>query len=244
MQTVIEFWQFIIAWYNVPFTLSLVAFLGLSGLQFIGLGGEQELDVEADVDVDLDMDLAAEADIDVDVEPDINLNVDVDTDGEVAFEGGSTLTALINFLGVGKVPLTIILLLLLGSFGFTGWVLNNIILSIFSTYLSLAIGPIFLMAIAVSVVTTGYMGQTLGRLLPSKSTSATSYKQLVGQQGEVVSHVVNESFGQVRVRDRGGNIMTVYAVIDPGKPPLKQNDKAVLLEYVQKDRMFVVVAAD
>lgn len=236
MQTVIEFWQFIIAWYNVPFTLSLVAFLGLSGLQFIGLGGEQELDIEADVDLDVDLD--------VDMDLDADIDVDAEVDGDVDVDGGPPLGAFVGFLGVGKVPLTIILLLLLGSFGFTGWVLNNIILSIFSSYLSLAVGPVILIACAVSVVTTGYMGQTLGRLIPSKSTSATSYKQLVGQQGEVISHVVNESFGQVRVRDRGGNIMTVYAVIDPGKPPLKQDDKAILLEYVEKERVFVVVAAD
>ncbi len=218
MQTITDFGQFIIAWYNVPFSLSLLLFVGLAGLQLLGFSGEQDFDVDVNADVD------ADADVDTDVEA-----------------GDSLLGNVTEFMGIGQVPLTVILLILTGTFGFGGWVLNNLVLSLFSDYPSLLIIGVIPVAFVIGIVATSTLGRTLGRLLPAKATSATSYKQLVGQQGQVVSHVVNEQYGQVRVYDLGGNPMTVYAVVDPGKESLTRDQKVVLVEYLEKDGMFVVV---
>jgi hypothetical protein len=67
MQPLIELWTFATAWYNLPFTLALLAFLTLSALQFIGLGEDQDTDHDLDLDVDHDLDLEHEADLDHDL---------------------------------------------------------------------------------------------------------------------------------------------------------------------------------
>jgi len=225
-----EFISFVFAWYNLPFTLALLLFLGLSALQFLGLGGEQDADIDADLDVDLDV----EADVDLDADIEADTDIDTDTNGLPFF------TALMGFLGVGKVPLTIILLLLLGGFGFAGWITNNILLNIFSSYPSWGIIPAILIGIVIGIVISSQIGGLLGKALPSKSTTATSLKRLVGTRGRVVSPQINDKYGQVKVTDKGSTLITVFAVTDPGKTPIK-NDKTVLLvEYDEERKLFIV----
>jgi hypothetical protein len=40
----VDLWTFATAWYNIPFTLALLAFLGLSTLQFLGLEHDHDAD--------------------------------------------------------------------------------------------------------------------------------------------------------------------------------------------------------
>jgi len=66
MNTLNDVWLFITAWYNLPFTLALLAFLGLSFLQLIGFDQDPEADVDLDYDADVDVDMEADIETDVD----------------------------------------------------------------------------------------------------------------------------------------------------------------------------------
>ena len=68
MKSLLQIWQFLWAWYNLPFSISILFFLGLSGLQFVGLGQEHE----ADQDLELDQDLDLEQDLDINPELDLD----------------------------------------------------------------------------------------------------------------------------------------------------------------------------
>ena len=99
--------------YVIPFGLALV-YLGVyavSGLTF----GE---DLEIDHDVDLDHDV----DVDHDVE------VDADADGETEVGGGSSsaFMAALGWLGVGRIPLSLVLMVLLLTWGGIGFAVNQI----------------------------------------------------------------------------------------------------------------------
>ena len=62
--------SFLFAWYNLPFTVLLIACIVLAVFQLMGLGGdhdsEGEAGVEHDADLDHDVDLDHGADLDHD----------------------------------------------------------------------------------------------------------------------------------------------------------------------------------
>jgi len=220
MNTLNDVWLFITAWYNLPFTLALLAFLGLSFLQLIGF----DQDPEADVDLDYD------ADVDVDMEADIETDVD-DLLG---------WAELLQFLGVGRIPVTMVLLLFLGGLGISGWVLNGLVLNIFSSYPNRAIIPISVASIFIGVWVTSRTARFVGRVVPTFSTTATPVKRLVSRKGWISSPQIDESYGQVKVRDAGGTLITVFAIVDPGHPSLAYGTEVFLVEYDSARKLFIV----
>lgn len=126
MQELSDLWTFVTAWYNLPFSLALLLFLGLSALQFIGLDQDHDADVDADADLDLDHDL--DIDHDADLDHDLDHDVDHDLTGAPGWLGA------LKFLGVGQAPVTMILLLLVGSFGLLGWIANWLLLGVVPAY--------------------------------------------------------------------------------------------------------------
>jgi hypothetical protein len=67
---------------------------------------------------------------------------------------------------------------------------------------------------------------------------------LVGRRGRVSSGHVDQAYGQVKVRDPGGTLITVFAVVDPGKPSIACDSEVYLVEYDPVKKVFVVVPAD
>jgi len=276
VQALSELWTFATAWYNLPFTLALLAFLGLSAVQFIGLEQSHETDADAHVDVDhdasVDHDIAVDHDVSVehdadlghDMDHDITHDVEHDVDHDVEHDaahdtghdagGAPAWTSALRFLGVGQAPLTMVLLVLLGGFGIIGWVLNALILSVSPTYLKFSWLPAWLAWLPFIVVLTvdaglgawftSKMARFIGRAVPAFSSTATSAKRLVTRRGRVVSPQVDEKYGQVKVRDPGGTLITVFAVVDPGKPSIQRDTQVILVEYDSKKKMYIVVPSD
>jgi membrane protein implicated in regulation of membrane protease activity len=280
VQALTELWTFATAWYNLPFTLALLAFLGLSAVQFIGL--EQDHDADADAHVDLDHDVSLDHDLDVDHDLDLDHDLDVDHDVSVDHDadlghdldhdvdhdidhdmghdvghdagGAPAWTGVLRFLGVGQAPLTMVLLVLLGGFGMLGWMANALILSVSPTYLRFnwlpawTSGVLFALVLAVDLFIGGWftsrVAGLIGRAVPAFASTATSVKRLVSRRGHVVSPQVDEKYGQVKVRDPGGTLITVFAVVDPGKLPIPRDAEVVLVEYDEAKKVFVVVPSD
>ncbi len=244
MESISELWQFVTAWYNWPFSLALLCFLGLAGLQFLGLGQEQDFDADTDVDLDIDADVDIDVDADVDMDADADLDADHDMDMDHTVDALPGWTVLLSFLGVGQAPLTMVLLILLGTFGFLGWFLNSLIVSNLSFYPPLAILPIFGVALFGGGLTASRTARFIGRAVPALSTTATSMKNLVSRQGRVVSAQVDQQYGQVKVRDKGGTLITVFAVVDSGESPIERDTEVFLVEYNKAKKVFFVVPAE
>ncbi len=210
--------MFALTGYNLPFTLALFAFLCLSFVQLVGL--------DQDPDTDLDLDL------DTDLEPEWTIN---DLVG---------ITQLPQFLGMGRIPTTMILLLLLLGFGVTGWLGNSLLLMTFANYPEWGI----LVVLAVAIITTSWftagMARLMGHAVPAFTSTATSVQTLVCRQGWVSSQHVDESYGQVKVRDAAGTLHTVFAIIDPGHLPIDHNIKVFLVEYDSVRKLFIVEPVD
>lgn len=214
---------FLLAWYNLPFTAALGCCLLLALIQLASGFGDNDADADADVDADVDAELDADAD------------VDADADGH-AHSGGSILAA----LGVGQVPLMILLMALLGSLGALGLLANALLGGLLSLPPEALFLPVLIGALILALPLTRLISSGLARLTPRSST-AVSFEQLVGRAGVVVSPNVSASYGRVVVRDSHGSLHTVFAVIERGEP-IPEHAEVALLAYDAGQRRFVVRA--
>jgi membrane protein implicated in regulation of membrane protease activity len=240
-----ETWSFLTAWYNLPFTLMVFTCMLLATLQVMGLSAEQDADVDADVDVDVDADVDVDVDADVAMEVDTDLDGDVDGDGDfdhdADVDGGSGLSslALLAFLGVGKAPLLVVLMILLGAAGIFGWLLNSLAESYLRVYSAPVLALVLPLSLGLSSVLTSRTARFIGRALPPVSTTATRAHALVGRRGVVTSPFVDHKYGLVRLRDAGGTLISVFAIIDD-EIPIERQSEVVLVAYDLKSKRYTV----
>jgi len=157
---------------------------------------------------------------------------------------GSAALNVLQFLGVGQVPITMVLLVLLGGFGIIGWMLNAVVLGITPQYPGIALVFVALVGLAFAAWFTSRTARALGRAVPAFASTATTLARLVGRRGHVTSPEVDEKYGQVKVRDLGGTSIVVFAIVDAGKPHIPRDTEVILVEYDAARKVFVVVPSD
>lgn len=207
--------NFLFTWYNIPFLVSLGLSLLFALLQLVGGFGDSDSDVDVDADVDIDADVDA----------------DVDADGD--FFGDA-----LGLLGIGKVPVMLVLMSFLAVFGLSGLLINATISQAFSGYSGLGFAAAALGSLFLAVILTGRISRGFARLAPDTSL-AVGFEQLVGRIGTVSSPQVSETYGRVTVRDQHGGTHTVYAVLNSGDP-VPERSEVALLSYDEAKRCFIV----
>lgn len=235
-------WSFVTAWYNLPFTILLAICALLAVLQLIGLGGEDDShDVDHDVALDHDLDHDVDLDQDADLDHDAGVEHDVDQDGDVDHEADSPAATLsvLAFIGLGKAPLLVVLLIFFGAIGILGWVLNSLVQSTLGSYPGVAFAVILPLTVIVGGLVSSRTSRFIGRALPPISTTATRAQALVGRRGTVVSPFVDDKYGLVRLRDSGGTLLNVFAINQAGEP-IKRGNEVVLVEYDAKLKRYTV----
>ncbi len=228
----------IFVWYNLPFTLMLLFCGVLTALQLIGLGGDGDADADLDADFDADVDLDADLDADVDLDADADLDGDIDADADA--DGLPDLLSVLAFVGVGKAPLLVVLIILLGSIGILGWTVNSVITAVFPTYPAWAFIVALLIALVGGSLISSRLARLIGRALPSINSTATAATGLVGRRGTVISPRVDGVYGLVRVRDQGGTQINVFAITAEAEPIGSQTEVA-LVEYDPLKKRYTVV---
>ncbi len=233
--------NFVMAWYNLPFTILLAICLLLAGLQWFGMGGDQETDADADADADLDADLDADvdADLDHDLDQDLDHDVEHDLDHDLGGQHAPNFS-LLAYLGMGRAPLMVILLLLFGSVGLLGWMLNGLVLRSFSVYPGLLFGAVFGASLAGGGVVSSRIARVIGRALPPLSTTATPAQALVGRRGTVISPFVDQRYGMVHLRDSAGTLISVFA-ITAENPLIRRGEEVIFIHYDPDKRLYEVV---
>lgn len=229
-------WIFISAWYNLPFTLLLLSCIFLALLQLIGLGGEGDSD--ADLDSDLDLDADADLDGDLDIDGDADLDHDLDPGGG----DFSNLLSALAFLGIGKAPLMVVLLLLFSSVGLFGWVFNSLVQNSFGYYPGLAIALILPLSLVLGGLFSSRTARFIGRALPPISTTASHAAALVGRRGTVISPAVDQKYGLVRLRDSGGTLINIFATTDNNA--IQRDQEVILLAYDKEKKQYIVTATE
>lgn len=249
------FLAFILAWYNLPFTILLGLCVILAVLQLVGLGGDHEGDHTIDHDADVDADMDADADVDADMDADADADAAGDLDHAVehdlehgggdmghAAPGGASLMNVLAFVGVGKAPLLVVLLILFSSIGLIGWVLNGLAQGLVGAWMGWAFIVVWPAALGFGILTSARAALFIGRMLPPLNTTARPAQAYVGRVGTVISPMVDEKYGQVHLRNTDQSLMSVFAVAAPGET-YKRGDKVALVAYDAQRKIYTVTRA-
>ncbi len=227
-----------------PFTMSLALLFGLLALELVALAvGASLLAGEGEVDLDV-MDASGldVADFDLDIDADIDLGdfelADLEADPPGAAPAGP-----LAWLGIGKVPFMIWLVVLLAGFGLSGMGLQ----------LALRDGlgfdlPTWMAAIPAGAFGLWFargFGGVFARLLPKTETEAMSERMLARRRGVITQGTASRGRpAEVRVMDRFGNTHYLRAEPLQDKDALDQGTEVLVLRDRRQDRFVLVGLSD
>jgi hypothetical protein len=219
--------ELILGWnliFVVPFFLALL-YLGLyvtTGLTF------GEGDADADHDVDADHDLA-----DHDLDHHVDKVADQGTGGRGP--GGTVL----NFLGIGRVPLSIVLMVMLLTWGASGF-MTSYAMRNNAPHVAPAVANLtsVFVAAVISLSMTKLIVALIGRFVPLHETSARRRHELLGLVGVAVFDI-NESTGVIQVREPDtGDRFQVNCRVEAGAATIPKGSQAKLVRYNAVQNVF------
>ena len=213
----IEFLNYFIVSYNVWFTVPL-AIVFLLALFRLAAGALDFGDVDTAVDVNVDADVDA----------------DIDTNTQGTFFGN-----VLGFLNAGRVPLVIVLMSLLGTWGILGLIVNALLKIPENPHRIWISGIIALFCCCLG---TRYISIALSKLFP-ESEKTISDAQLLGLSGRVISGQITTTFGTARVRIPNGPELTVSCRAESDENTPIKGDTVILINYDRAKRIFDVKKA-
>lgn len=167
--------------------------------------------------------------------PDVEVDVDLETDADVGLEGEPSMgSALLEMMGVGRVPMTILMLsytLLFGGLGQAAMSLLGGVLGKTAVYVAGAV------AVLSASLGTGRLSSLLSRLLPSAESYASAPSDLVGTLGTAELPVSSE-FGLARVKTSDGSLMKVRCVCEEGS--IDKGGALLVLDFNSSNGIYLV----
>jgi hypothetical protein len=168
---------------------------------------------------------------------DVHADGDVDAHADVAHAPGIG-HAFAQLLGLGKVPLSVSLMVLCYSVGLIGWMSNKLIAGQFDE--PARFFPVsLLIALVGGLVVLRGLTMVLARYAPSYFSSAMSPRQLVGLVA-TTSLPVNERIGRASLYDRYGTLHVVECRVRDGADGISKGQSVVLVKYVPERDMYIV----
>jgi membrane protein implicated in regulation of membrane protease activity len=167
---------------------------------------------------------------------------DVDADHDWNHGDGDLFHGALSLIGVGRVPLSLILMSLLLLWGFFGWLGNQI----FGTVLpspSLFIWPSLAVALIGSVAFTRVLARGLGRLMPATESYGAGARELIGRMADV-RYPLTETTGTVQIHDQHGSMYEVPARVMPGEEAIPAGTRVVLWRFNEQDGAYFAVQDD
>jgi Protein of unknown function (DUF1449) len=146
----------------------------------------------------------------------------------------------ISWINVGGVPLLIFLLLLLGAFSITGFLIQDVARMVAGP-LPATVASVGAIVVSIPLVRTA--SGAIARVIPKDESYAVGLGDLVGRVGEVVIGPLDQGPpGRVSVADMHGNRHFFSSVAAPASGPLSQGTLVLLVDRV--GTRFVAVKAD
>jgi len=143
---------------------------------------------------------------------------------------------MLAWLGVGKVPLLILVVVLLALFGIVGIVLQQIAAALTGGPLSLWLAAPA--ALVAALPLAGGAASALARILPHDETTAVSLDSLVGKRAIVtVGTARRGSPAQARVRDVHGQ--SHYVMVEPSADHQSVSAGETMLLVRREDAVFI-----
>ncbi len=226
-----EFLTAILAFPTVIFTI----LLGVVVVYWLFvLLGALDINLLGDADLDADptmhhLDGHGHTDIDVGGHGHADADMDGHDHGDADAEHPGGVAGLIQTLGLGGVPVTLMLsVLILAAWSFC---LGALELLGSAGWITVA-APLVALALAVPV--TGVVIRPLRRFF--LSLAAPQHRDLLGKICTITTLRVDERYGQAEVEDGGAGLIVQVRSTDPGR--LHRGDRALIFDY--KDEVFYV----
>lgn len=189
----------------------------------------------SDVGHDHDMDCGHDVDHDFDMGHDVDHDAD---HGDI--HGHGFVNSALNWVGVGRCPLSVILTILLISFGFIGLCGNGLFSKVLP--LSVAFFPSLAMATVLSLFLTRAASRPLAKLVPKTESNTVTLASLVESIG-TASVSIDEKYGRVRLYDKFGALHNVDCRVQRGKSLINEGEEVLLLTFIKNEKMFIVAPA-
>jgi len=202
----------------LPFSIALCIMAGLAALEILGLlfgTGFSSLFDSISPDVDLDLD--------------VDIGVDVDGPDVPSLDGAGPIAQFLSWLSVGKVPILVLLVAFLTSFGLIGLIGQWVIKGALGFYLHGALAAAGTLFLALPV--TRHLGMFIARIMPKEETDAVSRNTFVGKVATIIRG--EAKFGQPAEGKLKDNVGTVhYILVEPDNETdrFTQGDEVILVE--------------
>lgn len=216
-------------WYNLIFYIPIVFGALMAVGSLFGLGGDHDADTDHDLDHDMDHDVESETDADGDHDRHTDWIAD-----HAAHEQPFYAKAL-SLLGVGRVPLTVVLTMAPFIFGGIGVSLNAFLAPVLPTLIYPWIS--FAGAFFGGLFLTGKASKLLAHILPKTESYNISRSGMVGSMGEALFDV-NETSGFALVRDPSGDVHQIPCLVQQGVIP--KGGGLIVIEYLEEKKVFLV----
>ena len=154
-------------------------------------------------------------------------------------ESHSAIGVLFLWINAGRLPLLILMILALGVFAISGFLLQAVAHSV-GTAVPVALAAIA--AIAVSLPAIRVTSRSIARIIPRDETYVVDEADFVGHVGEVSIGPLDQGLpGKVRLKDVFGNWHSVAARASPESTPLPVGASVLLVD--RDARSFIAISA-
>jgi membrane protein implicated in regulation of membrane protease activity len=169
---------------------------------------------------------------------DADLSHDFDASHQEIEGGAGPIYRALSVLGVGRAPVSVVLITFCFSWGFAGWASNRVLQSLgFSldwfSWISVIAAMVF------SVLFTGKMSRLLARIMPTTETSIISASSFVGKRATAL-YTITEMSGGASFVDDNGDQQEVLCLVDSMKGEIPAGRKVVLVRYDEGRHVFFV----
>jgi hypothetical protein len=221
--------EWILAWSHVIFLIPLCFGMMLVFGTAFGMVGDADLELDADLDLDGDIDASSDVDHDHAM-----------PEGHVeSLEPSLTMRAL-SLLGVGRVPISVVMMTMSFLFGGVGLALCFFFEPV------LGAGDIAgILAVSGAFITmfvgTGTVSRVVARLMPTTETYVLGKRALEGRIGKVPHEVTTER-GFLLISDVRGDIHEVKCRTREGS--IEGGTHVLVVQYVREGDHYIVQPAE
>ncbi len=146
---------------------------------------------------------------------------------------------LASFLGVGAMPLTLLMMLYCLSWSVSGWCLLILVEEYLGNPESYA-WIICAIAALVTITLVHIASKTLRRYIPKTETHVTQYLGMIGTPATTLYAMEGGAIGQIRFRDSSGLIHEARAQLTSNMDSLPADTNVFILDYDPEERIFTV----
>lgn len=236
--------QWLLEWQHLVFLIPLFFGMLLVSGSLTGLIGHGDVDHEFHV-AEADHDVAGDADHDVEQDPMHAAHVvapeqHTEAHGHHDLHDRGLVAKTLSLLGIGRVPLSIILTTASFLWGGIGMAVSFVVEPVLGIgFVSGGIAVV--VAWFAMTVGTGSLARLIARVMPSSETYRITKRDLIGRTGTALFAIASQSSGYVQVNDHEGNLHQVRVCVRDEEIP--KGSTVLLYQYDHEEDLYFARSA-